>query len=55
MVYKTRFPELGFTKTVKDWRFVDTSTGSVVGKQYHSKLELLADLTRYAKESWGLE
>ncbi len=52
---KTRFPELGFRKDAPGlWRFVCTETGQSVGPQYASKAELLADLTRYALDSWQL-
>ena len=34
---------------------MDSDIHSCVGPHYRSKAELLADLTRYAKESWGME
>lgn len=45
----TRFPELSYAKTGNVWRFVDNSTGRVVGPSYRTKAELLADVERYAK------
>lgn len=55
-VYPTRYPELSFRRTGPGnvWRFVDTSTGSVVGPYYRSKAELLADLQRYGNEFTGV-
>lgn len=51
----TRFKELGYRKTMPGlWRFVDAETGADVGPQYRTKAELLADLERYARDSWGL-
>lgn len=59
---KTRFAGLAFYKQAPGlWRVVDiheselNSQGvpSVVGPQYRTKSELLADLDRYARESWG--
>lgn len=57
-VRETRYPELGFTK-IEDgsrviWRVVCRETGAEVGPLYASRSELLADLERYARESWGL-
>jgi hypothetical protein len=47
----TRFPELGFVNQARGlWRFVDMSTGAVIGPCYARKDELLADLTRFATE-----
>lgn len=52
----TRFPELKFAKIDgKTWSFFASDTESRVGPLYQTKAELLADLTRYAKESWGIE
>lgn len=54
-IYKTRFPELGYTLSEPGlWRVVDLSTGAHVGPHYRSKAELLADLERYARQNWGL-
>ncbi len=49
----------GLCYTMQDrslWRFVWTGDGGqvTVGPQYRTKAELLADLTRYATEVWGL-
>lgn len=50
-IFKTRFPELGFAKCGKnDWRFVATEGWTTVGPYYASKVELLCDLDRYARE-----
>ena len=45
----TRFLELNYVK-IKDglWRIVDASTGAPVGPHYRTKMELLADLDRFA-------
>lgn len=51
----TRFPEIGLTQCAPDlWRWVDTETAAIVGPQYRTKAEALADLERYAFENWGL-
>lgn len=54
--HKTRFPELMFANLSgrHGWSFFASDTQSRVGPIYHSKAELLADLTRYAREGWGL-
>jgi hypothetical protein len=45
----TRFAELSYRQQgAALWRFVDNATGAVVGQQYRTKGELLADLDRYA-------
>lgn len=50
----TRYPMLGYGKTGDVWRFYHLEgKPAVVGPIYHSKSELLADLTRYAEEEWG--
>jgi len=54
-IYKTRYPELTFREIEKDlWRIFSQFEGDkspgCVGPHYHSKLELLSDLDRYAKE-----
>ena len=47
----TRFKELKYANvTVGLWRIVDASTEQTVGPHYRTKVELLADLTRYAKD-----
>ena len=55
----TRFPELAYYNPIRGiWRFVDRENNREVGggeEVYRTKAELLADLTRYAKDSWGLE
>ena len=58
-VSPTRFAGLGYANTnpvgKACWRFVDlhdTDRKAVVGAVYYSKVELLADLDRYAK-TWG--
>ena len=57
-VHKTRFGELAFTQLdARTWMFLsmeDPARPRQVGEQYASKAELLADLTRYAREAWGL-
>lgn len=55
--HKTRFPELLFANLGEQhgWSFFASDTQSRVGPIYRSKAELLADLTRYARESWGLD
>ena len=56
-INKTRFPELGFANFGRGlWRIValdESGNPQVVGPQYHSKVELLPDLPRYARENWG--
>ncbi len=44
----TRYKELGYVHWSSDWRIVDLSTGNAVGPWYHTKAELMGDLTRYA-------
>lgn len=47
----TRFPELGFAQHGPGlWRIIDLSTGSAVGSQYKTKVELMGDLERFARE-----
>lgn len=60
-VKPTRYAELSYTEVIKDdWRVVyarDQQLPNVlatVGPHYKSEIELLCDLHRYAKESWGL-
>jgi hypothetical protein len=58
-VRRTRIAGLGFSNTRPGtWRFVDIHEGvtrplRLVGPNYATKDELLADLDRYARESWG--
>ena len=57
----TRFPELSYSWVSRsEWSFFANDgnypgDGGRVGPLYRSKGELLADLTRYARDSWGLE
>ena len=47
----TRFPELQFRKDAPNvWRIIDAETGNPIGQWYRSKIELLADLERFAAE-----
>lgn len=52
-INKTRFPELGFSRIGRDWRFIAMDSEQAIGPYYHSKAELLADLTNYARD-YGL-
>ncbi|MNC69889.1 hypothetical protein D3C76_165240 [compost metagenome] len=61
-IQKTRYMGLGYYNQQPGlWRVVDihdsllNSQGvpRAVGPQYASKAELLSDLDRYARESWG--
>ena len=57
-LHTTRFEGLGYIQQdSKLWRVVDIHDGRntihVVGPQYRSQAELLGDLDRYAKETWG--
>ena len=54
-IQKTRFTALGYCKfDTNYWRIIALESGDhygcVVGPHYHSKAELLADLTRYATD-----
>ena len=50
-VRRTRYKELGYVKHSPTlWRIVDMESGHVIGPHYRSKEELLADLTRFARE-----
>lgn len=52
-IHSTRYAELGYVHDGPSlWRIVDLTTGSRVGLHYRTRLELLADLERYA-ESFG--
>jgi hypothetical protein len=49
--YRTRFPELDYQMQGRgNWRVIDNDGGHAVGPSYASKIELLADLPRYARE-----
>jgi hypothetical protein len=50
----TRFVELGYTTYCGIWRVVAMDTGNTVGPIYQTKMELLADLPRYARD-YGCE
>lgn len=57
-LYKTRFPELLYGNLGKrhGWSFFTNEPHPArVGPIYATRAELLADLTRYARENWGLE
>lgn len=61
-IHRTRFETLGFINQLPGlWRFIDLSDYKpqdpprTVGPQYRTKAELLADLARYARDSWGFE
>lgn len=46
---RTRYPELDYQRQgTGNWRIIDTDGNAVVGAQYASEKELLADLDRYA-------
>jgi len=52
--FKTRFKELNYCKIPPNqWSFVSTETNQPIGMRYASKVELLADLDRFARE-YGL-
>ena len=54
--YKTRFDAIEYGRiSGTEWSFFATETGSRVGPIYRTKAELLADLHRYARDSWGVE
>lgn len=54
--YPTRYAELWYRNDAEGmrkkacWRFVDASTNASVGPQYPDRIELLADLDRFARE-----
>lgn len=57
-LHRTRFKGLGYIhQDTNLWRVVDVHDGRntvhTVGPHYHSQAELLGDLDRYAKETWG--
>lgn len=51
-VIKTRFENLGFTNCGKYWSFCDLSSEflATIGQHYRTKVELLADMHRFAEE-----
>ena len=56
-LHRTRFRELAYRRYGRDiWRFISIldHEDCVVGPVYRTKTELLGDLTRYAREDWGL-
>ena len=51
MAVKTRFAELSYEKQGNgNWRIIALETGAAVGPQYPTRMELLADLPRYAAD-----
>ncbi len=58
MIRATKFKELGYGLVEAGcWRFIDLTSGlsgRAVGPAYPTQQALLADLPRYAWESWGL-
>jgi hypothetical protein len=49
---KTRNKHLDLGKIAPNmWSFFDVSTGCQVGPIYHTKIEALADLERYARDA----
>lgn len=61
-IHQTRFPDLGFARFGRDWRFLDMEHGGTtagggsyctIGPIYKSKAELLGDLSRYATEYYA--
>jgi len=58
-VYETRYDRLGYSNMFPGrWKFIDlTDNGtpytSSIGPNYHSRMELLSDLDRFAKEFFG--
>lgn len=59
-ITRTRFPELGIQQQgPRLWRFLDLTEDyggrfAAVGDHYRTKAEALADLERYARETWRL-
>lgn len=49
---KTRFENLGFANCGKYWTFCDLSSDifAQIGQHYKNKMELLADMQRFAEE-----
>lgn len=48
-LHATRYPELAYVRVDRvTWRFADASTGANIGPYYRTRVELLADLDRYA-------
>jgi hypothetical protein len=61
-IIPTRFETLAYANIIPGlWRFVDISEGMpkefgqirAVGPHYKTKIELLTDADRYAKDAWG--
>lgn len=47
----TRYAGLGYRKDAPNlWRFVDRETNASIGAQYRTRVELLADVERFASE-----
>lgn len=57
-IHPTRFAELAYINQTRGlWRFIATDALpqiSVVGPQYRTRAELLADMSTYARDAWGL-
>ena len=52
----TRFEPLGLDRIGREWSYFDCSDPNNprrVGAVYRTKLEALADLSRYAADNWG--
>lgn len=50
----TRFLELGYRHECPGlWRIVEMTDGKPMGPLYRTRLELLADLERFAREDYG--
>lgn len=49
LVAPTRYKGLGYIKCGNYWRYVDEETGQVIGYQYPSKAEMLADIEERAE------
>ena len=48
---RTRYLELAYEHIMPNlWRIVATDTGQAIGPYYRTKVELLADLWRYAHD-----
>ena len=55
-IHPTRFAPIGYAKICPGyWSVIALDDNAQVGPQYRTKGELLADLPRYARDSWGLE
>lgn len=50
-MYKTRFRELGYEHITPGlWRIIALDDKKAVGPHYRTRIDLLADLVRYARE-----